>query len=70
MHALFDKHSATNRWSIKSSFLKDLIEYFSPKTDKLDVYHEDGKVTFMSYTEGISTEKNGVYSTMGSVLHV
>jgi hypothetical protein len=29
------------------------VEYFGPKTDQLDWYFENGKVTFTSYTEKI-----------------
>jgi cell cycle checkpoint control protein RAD9A len=59
MHALFDKNTANNRWSIKSSFLKEFIDYFSPKSEQLDIYAEDGKVTFLSFTEKVANRKNG-----------
>ncbi|GME28296.1 Rad9 [Neofusicoccum parvum] len=57
MHALFDKQSAHNRWSIHSSALKEVIEYFGPKTEQLDIYAEDGRVTYTSFTEKISNGK-------------
>jgi cell cycle checkpoint control protein RAD9A len=59
MHALFDKHSASNKWIVRSRFLKETVEYFSVKTEQLDIYHEDGKVTFLSFTDKITGAKNG-----------
>ncbi|KAB2579953.1 DNA repair protein rad9 [Lasiodiplodia theobromae] len=57
MHALFDKQSAQNRWSIHSSALKEAIEYFGPRTEQLDIYAENGRVTYTSFTEKISNGK-------------
>jgi len=54
MHALFDKNRAKNRWKIQSRILREFIEYFGPKTEHLDIYAEDGKVTLTSYTEKIT----------------
>ncbi|KAF2097221.1 hypothetical protein NA57DRAFT_77475 [Rhizodiscina lignyota] len=53
MHALFDKQNANNRWSIKSSYLREFIDYFGPKTEHLDFCFEDHQVTFTSFTEKI-----------------
>ncbi|KAJ9645973.1 hypothetical protein H2199_003016 [Coniosporium tulheliwenetii] len=58
MHALFDKNMAQNRWKIQAGCLKEFIEYFGPKTEQLDIYSEDGRVTFMSFTEKITDGKN------------
>lgn len=57
MHALFDKQSANNKWTIHSSALKEAIEYFGPKTEQLDIYADDGRVTYTSFTEKISNGK-------------
>ncbi|KAL0264199.1 hypothetical protein SLS55_000145 [Diplodia seriata] len=57
MHALFDKQSAQNRWQIHSSALKEAIDYFGPKTEQLDIYAENGRVTYTSFTEKISNGK-------------
>lgn len=57
MHALFDKQSAHNRWTLRSSALREMIEYFGPKTEQLDVYAEDDRVTYTSYTEKVSNDK-------------
>jgi cell cycle checkpoint control protein RAD9A len=59
MHALFDRNTANNRWGIKSALLKQFIEYFGQKTEQLDIYADDGKVTFISFTEKVVNRKNG-----------
>ncbi|OAP59924.1 hypothetical protein AYL99_04926 [Fonsecaea erecta] len=53
LHAAFDKIGSTNYWSVSSRTLRDIVEYFGPKTDQLDWYFQNGKVTFTSYTEKI-----------------
>lgn len=64
MHALFDKQSAQNRWSIHSSALKEAIEYFGPRTEQLDIYAENGRVTYTSFTEKISNGKGRPYACL------
>lgn len=59
MHALFDKTMANNRWSMRSPFLKEFSDYFGPKAEQLDVYYEEGKVTFLSFTDKVISSKNG-----------
>ena len=53
MHALFDKGAAANRWRISSKPLKEFIEHFGPRTEQLDIYQENGRAIFTSYTEKI-----------------
>ena len=53
LHASFDKARSQNHWAISSKTLRDVVEYFGPKTDQLDWYFENGKVTFTSYTEKV-----------------
>ncbi|KIY00540.1 uncharacterized protein Z520_03203 [Fonsecaea multimorphosa CBS 102226] len=53
LHAAFDKIGSTNYWSVSSRTLRDIVEYFGPKTDQLDWFFQNGKVTFTSYTEKI-----------------
>lgn len=53
MHALFVKESANNSWSISSKTLREFVEHFGPGTEQLDIYSEDGRVSFTSYTEKI-----------------
>ena len=57
MHALFDKNVATNMWKIQSRRLRQYIEFFGPKTEQLDIFYEDGRVTLTSYTEKITNGK-------------
>ena len=61
LRATFDQASSTNSWTISSRTLRDVVEYFGPKTDQLDWYFQDGKVTFTSYTEKIQNGR-GMYS--------
>ncbi|KAF2086706.1 DNA repair protein Rad9 [Saccharata proteae CBS 121410] len=58
MHALFDKASASNRWSIRSSMLRETIEYFGSRTEQLDMYAENGRVTYTSFTEKITNGRD------------
>ena len=57
MHALFDKSTALNRWSIRSSILKEFVEFFGPKTEQLDMYFEDDRMTFTTFTEKVMSGK-------------
>lgn len=55
MHALFDRNAAKNMWIMHSGAIKEYIEYFGTKTEKLDIFAgEDGRCVFKSYTEKIS----------------
>ncbi|KAF1982238.1 hypothetical protein K402DRAFT_206345 [Aulographum hederae CBS 113979] len=53
MHALFDKHNSRNHWKISSGTLRSNIEYFGPKTEQLDMYYDDNRMVFTSFTEKI-----------------
>ena len=57
MHALFDKRTAKNRWKIGSSVLRTFTEYFGNGTEQLDIYSDEGRVAFTSYTEKVMTDK-------------
>lgn len=57
MHALFDKNAAKNKWTISASLLRSFIEYFGAATEQLDVYSENGRAQFTSYTEKIMDGK-------------
>ena len=57
LHATFDQMGSTNHWTVASRTLRDVVEYFGPKTDQLDWYYQNGKVTFTSYTEKIQSGK-------------
>ncbi|QDS75670.1 hypothetical protein FKW77_007473 [Venturia effusa] len=60
MHALFDRTTANNRWSMRSPFLKEFSDYFGPKAEQLDIYYEEGKVTFLSFTDKVISSKNEI----------
>lgn len=61
MHALFNKNAAKNRWSISASVLRSFGEHFGPKTEQLDIYSENGRAIFTSYTEKIMDGKGLTY---------
>ncbi|KAH8821566.1 DNA repair protein-like protein rad9 [Xylogone sp. PMI_703] len=53
MHAVFARDGASNIWSISSKTLREFVEHFGPGTEQLDIYSENGRVSFTSYTEKI-----------------
>ena len=53
LHAGYDPTASPNSWTVSSRTLRDVVEYFGPKTDQLDWFFQDGKITFTSYTEKI-----------------
>lgn len=57
MRALFDKNRASNTWRIHAKHLREYIEFFAPKTEQLDMYAEEGKCTFLAFTEKITHGK-------------
>ena len=52
-HAVFKQELVKNRWTISSRTLREFVEHFASKTEQLDIYSEDGRANFMSYTEKI-----------------
>jgi cell cycle checkpoint control protein RAD9A len=67
MHALFIKESANNSWSISSKTLREFVEHFGPGTEQLDIYSEDSRVSFTSYTEKIMSG-NGLLQGPDTIL--
>ncbi|KAI4275507.1 MAG: hypothetical protein L6R38_005849 [Xanthoria sp. 2 TBL-2021] len=53
-HALFNRNGAKNKWRIGASVLRSFLEYFGTATEQLDMYAEDGRVAFTSYTEKVT----------------
>ena len=51
MHAVFDKTTASNNWTINAKLLKEYMEHFGPKAEQLDISREGERATLMSYTE-------------------
>ncbi|KAL4871847.1 hypothetical protein BDV12DRAFT_183421 [Aspergillus spectabilis] len=57
-HAVFDRSRATNEWTIGPLFLKEITTHFSPSAEQLDIYSENTKVIFTSFTTKITDGKN------------
>lgn len=57
MHALFDRTLASNHWSIQAALIKEYVDFFGAKTEQLDIYSEDDRVSFTSFTEKIANGK-------------
>ncbi|KAL9094699.1 MAG: hypothetical protein Q9165_002969 [Trypethelium subeluteriae] len=57
MQALFNKSAAHNVFQISAKMLKEYSDYFAPKAEQLDMYAENGRVTFTSFTEKIMDGK-------------
>lgn len=53
VHALFVRESANNCWSISSRALREFVEHFGPGTEQLEIFSEDGRVNFTSYTDKV-----------------
>lgn len=53
MHALFNKSTAKNNWTIDATALRSFTEYFGANTEQLEISSEGGRTTFMSYTEKV-----------------
>lgn len=57
VHAKFNKEEAPNHWGISSRTLRQLMEYFGPGIEFLDIHAEDeNTVNFTCFTEAA---KNG-----------
>lgn len=63
MHALFNKNATKNTWKIDASTLRSFVEYFGANTEQLDISAENGRATFMSYTEKVMNGR-GLYSVV------
>lgn len=49
-HALFDKSKTQNQWSIDSKYLREIIDHFAPTAEQLDIFSENNRVVFTSFT--------------------
>lgn len=68
MHAVFKPELVKSRWAISSRTLRDFIDHFAPKTEQLDIYSEDGRANFMSYTEKVISGNGKLLSA--SAVHI
>ncbi|KAL5339572.1 Rad9-domain-containing protein [Aspergillus crustosus] len=57
-HAVFDRSRSTNEWSIGPLFVKEITTHFSSSAEQLDIYSENTKVIFTSFTTKITDGKN------------
>ncbi|KAL4931338.1 putative DNA repair protein rad9 [Aspergillus undulatus] len=57
-HAIFDQVQATNEWSIEPIVLKEIAAHFSLSAEQLDIYSENTKVIFTSFTTKITDGKD------------
>ncbi|KAK2746636.1 hypothetical protein FQN57_002980 [Myotisia sp. PD_48] len=53
-HALFDKSKARNYWAIDSKFLREIVDHFGPGSEQLDIFSDDGRAVFTSFTKKIA----------------
>jgi cell cycle checkpoint control protein RAD9A len=58
-HPVFDRNNSLNRWTIKSSFLRENLDFFSPKVEQLDIFHDQDKMTFVSFTNKAPSANKG-----------
>ncbi|KAF7587266.1 hypothetical protein BBP40_007505 [Aspergillus hancockii] len=56
-HAVFDRTKTTNQWSIDPKFLREITDHFSLSAEQLDIYSENGKAIFTSFTTKITDGK-------------
>ncbi|RFU26903.1 hypothetical protein B7463_g9457, partial [Scytalidium lignicola] len=69
MHAVFARNSANNMWSISSKTLREFVEHFGPGTEQLDIYSENGRVSFTSYTEKVVSGKGMPSSKLSGIIY-
>nr|KMM69302.1 DNA repair protein rad9, variant [Coccidioides posadasii RMSCC 3488] len=56
-HAVFDKSKTQNKWVIDSKFLREIVEYFGPTAEQLDIFTDNGKAIFTSFTTRVTNGK-------------
>lgn len=56
-HALFDKSTTQNQWTIESRFLREIIDHFGPTSEQLDIHAENNRVIFTSFTQKVTNGK-------------
>ncbi|ODH51299.1 hypothetical protein GX48_02539 [Paracoccidioides brasiliensis] len=56
-HALFDKSKTKNQWAIDSKYLREIIEHFGPSAELLDIFSENNRAVFTSFTTKVADGK-------------
>lgn len=64
-HALFDQSRTQNQWRVESKLLREIIDYFSPSAEQLDMYPDGGKAVFTSFTNKITDGKGSFIVFLG-----
>lgn len=58
LNATFDRTNSNNTWTLPAKTLRDVVEYFGPRSEHVDWSRVDNdKVVFTSYTEKIQAGK-------------
>ncbi|KAK5081565.1 hypothetical protein LTS08_008400 [Lithohypha guttulata] len=57
LHATFDKQASQNTWTLSARTLRDVVNYFGPKTEHVDWSLHEHNITFTSYTEKVQVGK-------------
>ncbi|KAF2860278.1 hypothetical protein K470DRAFT_73000 [Piedraia hortae CBS 480.64] len=57
IQAVFDRTAASQGWRISSKVLREYIEFFSPKTEQLEIVAQETKTVFTSYREKVQDGK-------------
>lgn len=72
LHATFDKNGSLNTWTIPARAIRDVVDYFGPKTEHVDWSLHDDKVTFTSYTDKVQVGRgeHTVSILLGGLAHV
>ncbi|KAF3491455.1 DNA repair protein rad9 [Arthroderma uncinatum] len=52
-HALFDRSGAQNQWVVDSKFLREILDHFGRSAEQLDIYPDDDRAVFTSFTEKV-----------------
>jgi cell cycle checkpoint control protein RAD9A len=63
MHAIFYPELAKNHWKIFSKVLREFVDHFGAGTEQLDIYSEDGRASFTSYTEKVMSGSGKLKAT-------
>ena len=56
-HAIFDRTRSRNQWALESKLLREIIDHFSPSAEQVDIYPDNEKVVYTSFTTKISDGK-------------
>ncbi|KAK2861471.1 hypothetical protein FQN49_004167, partial [Arthroderma sp. PD_2] len=52
-HALFDRSGVQNEWTVDSKLLREILDHFGRSAEQLDIYPDDGRAVFTSFTEKV-----------------